>query len=165
MSDAQGKKCTKCHEFKSLENFYGKENSCKRCKKDRYLQKEYDIGITDWEEMYENQERKCAICRGQFNTESAADRKKIHVDHNHHSRQVRGLLCANCNKGIGLICKKDTGFINENPVFLLSSCSYLLCNDEEVEESADVAKLRDALKELSTRVDEIEKKKNDKHES
>lgn len=152
MSAAQEKKCSKCDESKSLENFYTKDKTCKRCRKDISRRRIYGISTTEWEEIYNNQEKKCAICKKQFKNES-----KAQVDHNHASGQVRGLLCSSCNLGIG--------HVKENPVFLLSSCNYLLSTDNNIEESADVAELRNALKKLSTCVDEIDKKKNDKHES
>lgn len=152
MSAAQEMKCSKCGESKPLENFYKKEKTCKRCRKDIYRRSKYGIGNIEWEEIYNNQEKKCAICKQQFNKESEAQ-----VDHNHESGQVRGLLCRSCNLGIG--------HIKENPVFLLSSCKYLLSTDDNIEESADVTELRNALKKLSTCVDEIDKKKNDQHES
>ena len=42
-----------------------------------------------------NQEGLCAIC-GLPETD-----KRFCVDHNHKTGVVRGLLCANCNKGLG----------------------------------------------------------------
>lgn len=44
-------------------------------------------------ELYEKQDSKCAICR--------VDLLKPVVDHNHETGEVRGLLCASCNTGLG----------------------------------------------------------------
>lgn len=48
--------------------------------------------------MFSEQGGVCAICQtdspgGQNNT--------LHVDHSHSTGDVRGLLCVNCNKGLG----------------------------------------------------------------
>ena len=52
----------------------------------------YDL----YEEMLIQQNFKCLICDG-----SHSDEKKLHVDHNHNTGRVRGLLCNNCNNGMG----------------------------------------------------------------
>lgn len=61
----------------------------------------------------------CAICSCQMTLE----RHKInsaHIDHDHKTGKVRGLLCVNCNHGIGKF--------KDNPYFLESAASYLrLC--------------------------------------
>jgi hypothetical protein len=49
--------------------------------------------------MLEAQDHLCALCRGQFGE------KGFHVDHCHESLKVRGLLCVNCNVGLG--CFQD----------------------------------------------------------
>lgn len=57
----------------------------------------YKYGITKekyWE-LYNSQSGKCAICEQDF------DLFKANVDHNHTNGKVRGLLCGNCNYGIG----------------------------------------------------------------
>jgi hypothetical protein len=49
-------------------------------------------------EWYEEQAAKgCAIC-GATKCKSG---KKLAVDHDHKTKRIRGLLCANCNNGIG----------------------------------------------------------------
>lgn len=47
--------------------------------------------------MFDDQVGRCAICERLFSYCT----KDIHVDHCHKSLKVRGLLCADCNKGLG----------------------------------------------------------------
>lgn len=47
--------------------------------------------------MLANQHGVCAICR---NHERVANRK-LAVDHDHVTNEIRGLLCFSCNNGIG----------------------------------------------------------------
>jgi hypothetical protein len=59
--------------------------------------KRYDLTIEDYEKLLEKQNGKCKIC-GVHHTELG---KKLVVDHAHDSKKVRGLLCYNCNFGLG----------------------------------------------------------------
>jgi hypothetical protein len=56
----------------------------------------YGITESDYKIMFENQEGKCAICR----KDATNFTRKLGVDHNHKTGQVRGLLCYHCNKFI-----------------------------------------------------------------
>lgn len=47
--------------------------------------------------MLEEQQGCCACCRRNF------DGQKIIVDHDHETGKIRGLLCDQCNRGIGLL--------------------------------------------------------------
>lgn len=58
----------------------------------------YGITLEDYNRMFEQQERKCAICRNDFGTEI---KNRPHVDHDHSTGKVRGLLCHGCNNGLG----------------------------------------------------------------
>lgn len=60
------------------------------------LKHRYRIGGVHYELMLATQGGKCAICR----TDPAADRA-FHVDHNHSTGDVRGLLCGTCNSLLG----------------------------------------------------------------
>ena len=60
----------------------------------------YNLTPLEFTKMFVHQDYACGICKEEI-TENAA-----HVDHNHKSGKVRGLLCGNCNRGLG--CFKDS---------------------------------------------------------
>ena len=59
------------------------------------------------------QNNKCAICGNIF-----SDRRHTQIDHCHKTKKIRGLLCIQCNSGIGMlkedvdILKKAIDYIN-----------------------------------------------------
>ena len=69
------------------------------------LKANYGITPEDYSYLYEFQQFGCAICRMPFD--------KLHVDHNHKTGEVRGLLCVKCNVVLGHI---------ENDEDLISKC-------------------------------------------
>ena len=76
------------------------------------LKHRYGITLIDYNEMLVKQDSRCKIC----NVESSG----LVVDHCHTSGAVRGLLCSNCNKGLGLFkdsperMVKAADYINES---------------------------------------------------
>ena len=87
--------------------------TCKQCEieiaKWYKISKKYGVSKEQWEEMYEQQEGKCAIC-GKLP-------KKICVDHDHKTGKVRGLLCDECNRALG--------FFYDNIKSLKNAINYL----------------------------------------
>lgn len=80
------------------------------------VKQRYGITREQWELLFERQGRRCAICR----TDTPGGRGKRrgwHVDHDHGTGQVRGLLCYGCNGGLG--------FFKENPDVLEAALRYL----------------------------------------
>jgi DNA-directed RNA polymerase subunit RPC12/RpoP len=65
--------------------------------RDRYLQKTYGITSEKFDRLVAAQDNKCAICRKEF-----TNGWSINIDHNHKTSKVRGLLCPNCNRALGL---------------------------------------------------------------
>ena len=118
------KRCLGCKKIKSLNEFRyhnGNKNFVSRCKecakkeqkayieknREKYLisqsfsQLKQTYGITkeEYETRMKNQGGKCAICSAE--TPQQKNIKRFSVDHCHKTKQVRGLLCSSCNRGLG----------------------------------------------------------------
>jgi hypothetical protein len=95
--------CKKCKDKKSRQRRieHGKDE-----RRQDHLKYDYGITIKQWEEMFKEQEGACAIC-GQpetviFRRKGNPDKvRRLAVDHDKETKIVCGLLCLNCNLGIG----------------------------------------------------------------
>lgn len=70
--------------------------------RDHNLRKNYGIGLDAYDALLRRQGGVCAICA---NPETAVKRGKklsLAVDHDHSTKAIRGLLCAKCNRMLGL---------------------------------------------------------------
>ena len=57
--------------------------------------REKKLGVNFWE-LVNKQDNKCGICGQEF-----TDYSKVHIDHDHETGYVRGLLCRDHNRGLG----------------------------------------------------------------
>ena len=71
----------------------------------------YGLTLEDYEKMLEEIGYECPICS------SSHFNKPLVVDHNHLTLEVRGLICHNCNSGIG--------FLRDCPNLLQKALQYL----------------------------------------
>jgi len=104
------KRCCDCGETKPRSAYYknkaksdGLQTWCKSCHDTRMrgntLRRMYGITEDDYDEMYRAQRGCCWIC----GVHQSTLKRRLNVDHDHESGDVRALLCCNCNKGIGLL--------------------------------------------------------------
>lgn len=114
------KECKTCLRLFPLENFQKDVTKkdklrpyCKQCTssrrkqllsketiRKRNLEKNFGKGILDtYNKLFTQQGGVCAICRSPENGRY----KHLSVDHCHDSGDIRGLLCNNCNRAIGLL--------------------------------------------------------------
>lgn len=116
--------CSKCNTRKPFDDFHRKSDSpddragiCIECKtRDRrayHLNYTYDITEEHYFTLLDEQYGCCAICGSDDETIGG----HLHVDHDHESGDIRGLLCSNCNTGLGLL--------QDNPDILQSAIKYL----------------------------------------
>lgn len=62
----------------------------------------FGIGNAEVAELLDGQDGVCMICMSPLVLYAATERHKAaHVDHDHKSGQIRGILCNNCNNGLG----------------------------------------------------------------
>jgi hypothetical protein len=116
------KKCATCKEIKTSEQYNknkrnedGIDTYCKSCRsafrKALYqkrispnracnLKRFYGIGIPEYNAMLIEQNGKCKICGS---TDPRGRGGNFHVDHDHESKSIRGLLCSFCNTALGLM--------------------------------------------------------------
>lgn len=79
---------------------------------DRYYRKSYGCGILDVRKLYNDQKGMCAICTNFGFKMLETHVSGMNLDHCHKTGKVRGLLCHNCNRGLGLF--QDDPNILEN---------------------------------------------------
>lgn len=60
--------------------------------------RKYGMTIAEYDSMLDAQNYSCAICGVDEDDVSRA----LSVDHEHTTNRVRGLLCDNCNHGLGM---------------------------------------------------------------
>jgi hypothetical protein len=68
--------------------------------RDTQLRFKYGITLAEYNILFENQNGCCAIC-GSKETKRKGN-KNLCVDHDHNTNRIRGLLCLNCNRALGL---------------------------------------------------------------
>ena len=121
------KRCYRCNEFKPLaafnadaSNSTGVGSRCKPChleyKRKTGMNRVYKYGLSsaDYLEMLEQQADLCAICG------KADPAKALAIDHCHVTGVVRGLLCHNCNVGLGNF-RDDDGLLYKAMEYLWSA--------------------------------------------
>lgn len=67
-----------------------------RLQADKYIRRKYGITIEDYDQMLLAQNGLCGACR-------TLSTRKLAIDHDHETGEVRGLLCGNCNTALGML--------------------------------------------------------------
>lgn len=106
------KSCAHCGE--PFDQSFARHVFCKKCaptgKFSKYIRK-YGIGHREWISMLTRQNGCCAICQTKLDLG-----KNTHVDHDHVTKRVRGLLCNPCNTRVGVL---------DNESFMTPAMMYL----------------------------------------
>ena len=67
-----------------------------------YYKVEYGLTLEKVDEMLEEQDNRCFICKKKFTAD-----KRFQVDHNHETGEIRALLCVYCNTRMEVIDNED----------------------------------------------------------
>lgn len=144
--DNFGRVCTSCGEYKAWE-FYSSKNptrdkhrtdihtikqpKCKVCaaadtkawndknkdtSRERYLQLKYGMSENEYNARLLAQNNQCPLCEVGFSSGVFGPNSPV-VDHCHSSGKVRGILCNECNRGLG--------YFHDNKEALIKAASYL----------------------------------------
>jgi hypothetical protein len=81
--------------------------------RDSKLKSKFGITLEQKEILFKGQGNCCAICKSTQNTKN----RDWDVDHCHDTNAIRGILCSNCNRALGLF--------KDSPENLLSAYEYL----------------------------------------
>jgi hypothetical protein len=109
--------CPEGHEY-TPDNTYYRANGarhCRQCMRDRHKDfRKYLYGLTAEQHagLLDLQKGVCAICLC-----PPAPGRVLVVDHDHNSGAIRGLLCADCNTGLGQLM--------DSPLLLVAAAAYL----------------------------------------
>lgn len=129
--------CCQCKCIKNITSFcknknskYGINLTCKKCAMENHYKVKYNINSKQYHLMRKQQNYKCLICS---KSEEELN-KKLCIDHSHLTKTLRGLLCQQCNLGIG--------FLKENINILQNAINYLESSkNEQPEEFIKLAKI------------------------
>lgn len=75
---------------------------------DNQLRIKYGISLSDYNKLKEKQNNCCEIC-GRHESEF---KRRMCVDHNHATGEVRGLLCNHCNTALGHVFEDESILLN-----------------------------------------------------
>lgn len=106
-------RCEECALRRGLEKDRQNNKNNPNRRNNRYVTR-YGITLQDYTKRLEHQKGCCAIC-GKYEVGN------LSVDHNHSTGKVRGLLCQECNRGLGSF--------KDKPALLRKAAEYLESND------------------------------------
>ena len=105
--------CKSCRGKKESDRYFSSPENIKiaklRARKSNL--KRYGLTFETFNLLVKKQNKQCAICK------KVIEDDKINIDHDHKTGKVRGLLCWNCNVGIG--------YLKDNVEFLKNAIDYL----------------------------------------
>lgn len=90
----------------------------KEKRREKAWERRYGITREDYENLLKRQGHCCAICK--TNGVQRKGHTYFHVDHDHSTGKVRGLLCDLCNRGLG--------YFKDDPYLMRKAAKYLESN-------------------------------------
>lgn len=109
--------CKECASAKTRAHHakYKESEDYQERKKTSYYKRNYGMSLDDRAKMLEQQNNSCKICKIPLKNLGG----HTHTDHDHVTEKVRGILCTNCNRGLGHF-QDNTGLLMEAIKYLQS---------------------------------------------
>lgn len=86
---------TKLYRQRNKDNMY-------EIDKRNHLKTKYNLTLEQYKNLLILQNYVCKICKKPETVIKSKKRAVLSVDHNHQTKEIRGLLCNNCNRALGL---------------------------------------------------------------
>lgn len=126
--DRKEKKCHACGKTRDIDEFNrcrsrkdGRSATCRGCwakyQADRTMQVKFGMTQAQYDAMLEQQSGGCAICGNRTKMMHRGRAQRLPIDHCHRTGKVRGILCSNCNNGLGRF-KDDTVLLEKAAQYL-----------------------------------------------
>ena len=94
---AYQKKYKQSIKYKRQSSEYSRTVGAKLLNRASLYKRKYGIELQEYESLVKLQNGVCAVCG-----EISSSGRRLAIDHSHTTGRVRGLLCNNCNVGLGL---------------------------------------------------------------
>ena len=128
------KSCRECSEMFSPiapSHLYCSDNCADIGYQRSWLRRNYKMTLEEYQQIYADQNGKCKICGDIGFAITRNQRQLVVIDHCHSTGKVRGLLCHNCNRALGLFQDKISNL--ENAIRYLESATTIetMCGGTE----------------------------------
>ncbi|MFB7867311.1 endonuclease VII domain-containing protein [Streptomyces sp. NPDC056069] len=114
MSTSSPRMCKPCRTAATRAWAAANPSEWERHRRRSYLKRRYGITLEEADALLADQNGKCAICGA---AEGDSRGFRMHIDHDHSTGAVRGVLCNLCNAGLGNF--------RDKPELLLKAITYL----------------------------------------
>ena len=111
------KKYQQSEKGKQAQKRYATTVNGQQKRRDNSLKSKYGFTLKKYNQLFQQQNGRCVICRKPETASSQYGVRVLAVDHDHKTGKVRGLLCDRCNRMIG--------FAKENKNILQKAIKYL----------------------------------------
>jgi hypothetical protein len=101
--DKSCKNCGALFSPKAPSHLYCSQDCADKVNADKYYMKNYGITSNAYRTLLMVHDNKCAICSGPGFLMRDSHQALLMVDHDHSTGMIRGLLCHNCNRALGLL--------------------------------------------------------------
>lgn len=124
--DGYDSRCKICSKKETKKRYHKNKSDPEFIKRKRIsslfsaIKTKYGLTKDDYNELLNKQNGVCVICKEVNNKEIKGTAVNLAVDHCHKTGKIRGLLCNNCNSGLG--------FFKDNIELLNEAISYLKVN-------------------------------------
>ena len=112
-------RCKICDNLARKKYYQNNQERCRILSRNRHWKHKYNVTPEQYEELLKKQNYRCAICNTENSSYNQGHINHFAIDHDHNTGRIRGLLCHNCNRALGLF--KDSALNLEQAYYYLKT--------------------------------------------